>query len=365
MKPYQVYLFSDESKIPDFLPSEPVFVYENKRYLNFLVFDCFHLKNSEHLKDSAKLNIDVNGITATEGGMRTMEELRQAMNEVKKVESLLLFPDEVAAIFATLSIFGPKTRFFIDYETSPSISAVLQYRNVEYYNHRDLDQLNKLMSAKSEKVIVIDGIYEWLGTMGPVNDLVKIAKEHDCIIIGNEINTFGFLGRHGRGFIDLLNLYDEISFEIGSFSKFLGGFGCYIGTKKYLINKIRENTAGIFYPLPQFMLSVNLAGLELIKTEKNKNDMFQKLWKNSRYFITRLKQIGFSTLSETPIVVVSFKNNEEAGEFAKKLFFEQIIVAKNRERVRLCLSVEHSKEDLDCCLDRFESLGKSLGIIGP
>ncbi len=365
MKPYQVYLFSDESKIPDFLPSEPVFVYENKRYLNFLVFDCFHLKNSEHLKDSAKLNIDVNGITATEGGMRTMEELRQAMNEVKKVESLLLFPDEVAAIFATLSIFSPKTRFFIDYETSPSISAVLQYRNVEYYNHRDLDQLDKLLSAKSEKVIIIDGIYEWLGTMGPVNDLVKIAKEHDCIIIGNEINTFGFLGRHGRGFIDLLNLYDEISFEIGSFSKFLGGFGCYIGTKKYLINKIRENTAGIFYPLPQFMLSVNLAGLELIKTEKNKNDMFQKLWKNSRYFITRLKQIGFSTLSETPIVVVSFKNNEEAGEFAKKLFFEQIIVAKNRERVRLCLSVEHSKEDLDCCLDRFESLGKSLGIIGP
>ena len=363
MKPYQAHLFSDESKIPDFLPSEPIFVYENKRYLNFLVFDCFHLRNNEYLKNSAKLNIDANGITATEGRMRTFEELRKAMNEIKKVESLLLFPDEVAALFATISIFGPKTTFFVDYETSPSINAVLQYRNIEYYNHKDLDQLDKLMSAKTEKVIVIDGIYEWLGSMGPINDLVKIAKENDCIIVGNEINTFGFLGRHGRGFVDLLNLYDEMNIEIGSFSKFLGGFGCYVGAKRYLINKIKENTIGIFNPLPQFMLSVNLAGLEIIGTEKGKGDMFQKLWKNSRYLITRLKQIGFSTLSETPIVVVSFKNNEEAGEFIKKLFFEQIIVAQNRERVRLCLSVEHSKEDLDYCLDKFESVGKGLGII--
>ncbi len=362
MKPYQVHLFSDKNKIPDFLPSEPIFVYENKKYLNFLVFDCFHLKNNEYLKDSAKLNIDASGITSSEGRIKIMDELRKAMYEIKKIDSLLLFPDEVSTLFATISIFGPKTTFFVDYETSPSIIAVLQYCNIEYYSHHDIEKLNKLLSAKSEKVIVIDGIYEWLGNLSPVNDLVKIAKDNNCIIIGNEINSFGFLGRHGRGFIDLLNLYDEINIEIGSFSKFLGGFGCYVGAKRYLINKIKENTMGVLSPLPQFMLSVNLAGLELIKTEKGKNDQFQKLWTNSRYFINRLKQIGFSTLSETPIVVVSFKNNEEAGEFTKKLFFEQIIVAQNKERIRMCLSIEHSKEDLDYCLDKFEAIGKDLGI---
>ena len=54
MKPYQVHLFSDDKKIPDSLPAEPVFVYENKRYLNFLVFDCFHLRNNEVLRGVAK-----------------------------------------------------------------------------------------------------------------------------------------------------------------------------------------------------------------------------------------------------------------------------------------------------------------------
>jgi len=363
MKPYQVHLFTDENKIPIYLPSEPIFVYENKRYLNFLIFDCFHLKNNDYLKEAAKINIESNGIVSTDGRIETKEELQMAMSEIKKVDSLLVFPDEISALFATSSIFGPKTCFFIDYETSPSITAVLQYRNVEYYNHNDLKQLDKILSAKSEKVIVLDGVYEWVGSVGPVNDIVKIAQGTESVIIGNEFNSFGFLGRNGRGFIDLFNLYDLINIEIGSFNKFLGGFGCYVGAKKYLINKIRDNMIGVANPLPQFMLSVNLAGLELIKMERNKKSMFQKLWQNSRYFITRLKQIGFSTLSETPIVVVSFKNNEEAGEFTKKLFFEQIIVAQNKERIRLCLSVEHSKQDLDYCLGKFESIGKNLGIL--
>lgn len=363
MKPYQVHLFSDEDKIPVFLPPEPFFVHENKRYLNFLGFDCFYLKNHEYLKEAARLSIESGGITSTDGRIRIMEDLQRAMLEIKQVDSLLLFPDEITAHFAMFSIFDPKTTFFVDYETSSSIIAVLQHRNVEYYNHHDLEHLEKLLRAKSEKVMVIDGVYEWIGNISPVNELIKRAEDNDCFIIANEMNSFGFLGRNGRGFVDLFNLYNVINIEMGSFSKFLGGFGCYIGAKKYLINKIRENTASVLVPLPQFMLSVNLAGLHIINIEKERKKMHQKLWKNSRYFISRLKQIGLSTLSETPIVVVSFNNDEEAGQFTKKIFFEQIIVAQNKERIRLCLSIEHSKDDLNYCLDKCESIGKELGII--
>lgn len=363
MKPYQVHLFTDKDKIPVFLPCEPFFVYENKRFLNFRVCDCLYLKNHEYLKEVAKLDIESGGITSTDRRVKIMEDLERAMLEIKKVNALLMFPDEISAHHAMFSIFDSKTTFFVDYATSPSIIAVLQYRNIEYYNYHDLEQLDRLLSAKSEKVIVIDGVYEWIGNISPVNDLIKVAKDNECFIVANEVNSFGFLGRNGRGFIDLFNLYDVVNIEVGSFSKFLGGFGCYVGAKKYLINKIRENIIDILNPLPQFMLSVNLAGLYIIRTEKERKKIFQKLWKNSRYFISRLKQIGLSTRSETPIVVISFNNDEEAGQFTKKLFFEQIIVAQNKERIRLCLSIEHSKEDLNYCLDKLESIGKELGIL--
>jgi 7-keto-8-aminopelargonate synthetase-like enzyme len=363
MKPYQVHLFSDGSKIPDFLPSEPYFIYEDKKYLNFIVYDCFHLRNNEYLKDVARLEIKENGIVPAGERSDVMSQLEKRMFEIKKLDSIIIFPDEAGALLALFSIFDGKTTFFADYETSASILAVLQHRNIEYYDHNNLEQLGKLLSAKSEKVMIVDGIYDWLGKVAPVNDLMKLANDNECMIIGNEISSFGLLGREGRGFIDFFNLYEAVNIDIGSFSRFIGGFGCYIGAKKYLINKIRENTTELLKPLPQFMLSVDIAGLELIRSDRSKNVKIQTLWKNSRYMITRLKQLGYESESSTPMVVVKFKNNEEAGEFTKRLFFSQVIVAQNKERIRLNLSVEHTKEDIDYCLGQFEAIGQELGII--
>jgi len=363
MKPFQVHLFNEEGKIPESVPPEPSFVYGNKRYLNFLHFDCLHLKNSEYLKETARMNIEARGIVPTDARAETMANLQDEMFDVKRLESLLIFPDEVSMMFALISIFGPKTTFFVDYEASASLVNVLQYRHIEYYDFRDLDQLSKMLSAHVEKVMFVDGIYEWLGNIAPVSNIVKLARDSECIIVANELNSFGLLGREGRGFVDLCNLYEDINIDIGSFSKFLGGFGCYLGAKKYLINKIRENIGYITDFVPQFMLAVNLAGLETIKEKTKSKNVYNKLWKNSRYLITNLKQIGFETVSETPLVVVSFSNNEEAGEFTRRLIDEQIIAAQRKERIRLCVSVEHSKEDLDFCLHKFEVIGNALGIV--
>jgi glycine C-acetyltransferase len=360
MKPYQTHLFEGEITTPGYISLEPIFVYENKRYLNFLNLDCLYRKNNEYLKETAKTSIESDGIVSAHG---SLTDLQKTMADIKRFESLLLFPDELSAFFAVFSICGPDTAYFVDYETSPTVNAVLQNRHIQYYSHTDLDQLTNLMSTEKGKVIIIDGLYEWIGSISPANDLVKIARDNESIVIINEINSFGFVGRDGRGFIDLFNLYDQINIEVGSFSTFLGGFGCYVGAKKYLINKIKENIASIYTPLPEFMVTVNCAALEFIKQGKLSKNITEKLWKHSRYCISRLKQLGFKTSSETPIIVISFTNDEEADELKKRLLREQIIIAQNKERIRMCLSVEHSKDDIDYCIGKFELIGKELGII--
>ena len=363
MKPFQVHLFGEEGKVPESVPLEPSFVYGNKRYLNFLHCDCLHLKNSDILRETARANIEAQGIVPTESRAEIMTDLQEIMWDVKRLESLLFFPDEISMMFALISIFGSKTTFFIDYETSPSLINVLQYRHTEYYDFHDLDGLSKLLEAHAEKVMVVDGAYEWLGSIAPIAELVKLARDNECIVVANELNSFGLLGREGRGFVDLANVYEDVNIDFGSFSRFLGGFGCYLGAKKYLVNKIRENIGYITDFVPQFMLAVNLAGLEVIKDKTKNKDIYNRLWKNSRYFITNLKQMGYETVSETPLVVVPFSNNEEAGEFTRRLIDEQIIVGRKKERIRLCVSVEHSKEDIDFCLHKFEVIGNALGIV--
>ncbi|MEO0185496.1 MAG: hypothetical protein ABIL22_02070 [candidate division WOR-3 bacterium] len=365
MKPYQVNLFSEEDKSPIFLPSEPVFVYNNKRYINFSVFDCFNRHNNEYLNETARLNITNHGLLDIRNPDNLMTELAKEMTEFKKLDSIIIFPDEISAVYALFSIFNSNTVFLVDYETSASICALLQYRNVEFYNHRDLQQLTKILTIHSDKAIIIDGLYEWLGYTGPIGDIARIAKENQTVIIANELNSFGLLGRDGRGFVDLLNLYEDIVIEIGSFSKYIGGHGTYIGAKKYLINKITENAENVYVPMPKFMLAVNIAGIELLKNESRNRTLSSKLWTNSRFFINRLKQIGLNTMSETPIVTVIFNNNEEAQTFAKFLYNDGIIVSVNKERVRMILSIEHSRTDLDYTLDRIETHFRSMGIIYP
>jgi glycine C-acetyltransferase len=360
MRPYQVHLFTNEEGLPESLPSAPYFTYEDKRWLNFSSLDCFNLRGSELTKEVVKSNIDTAGIGFIKGRTETLKKLENLMSRIKKFESLMIFPDEFALSFALFSIFGQKSTFFIDYETSPSIITVLQNHNVEYYSHHDPNQLNKLLSARSERVLIVDGLYEWTGTIAPASELLDIAKANECIIIANELSSFGLLGREGRGFVDLFNLYDEINIEIGSFSKILGGFGSYIGMKKYLINKIKENIYWAHNSLPQFMLAVNLLGIESMAGRKKK---LIKLWKNSRYFITGLKQRGFKTKSDTPIVIVNFNNNNEAIQFQRELFPEQVIVDQYKEKIRLGISIEHSKEDLEFVLEKFETVGKDLGIL--
>ncbi len=365
MKPYQVNLFVDQEQTSIFLPSEPVFIHNNKKYLNFTLIDCFNRRNSEYLNEAARLNIDSHNVVDLRNPDDYMNELKNTLIEFKKLDSTIIFSDEISAIYALFSIFDSKTKFFIDYETSPGIFLVLQYRNIEFYNPRDLEQLSKLMATYTDKVIVIDGLYEWLGCSGPVNELIKIAKENQAVVIANELNSFGLLGRDGRGFVDLFNLYEDINLEIGSFNRYIGGYGAYIGAKKYLINKINENTNGFYMSVPKFMLAVNIAGIELLKDENKNRQAFSKLWTHSRFFINRLKQIGLKTMSETPVIVIILNNNQEAETFSKRLFADGIITNTNKERIRMVLSIEHSRADLDYTLDRIEAHFKDMGIVYP
>lgn len=362
MRPVQVHLFADDNRIPQHLPDEPVFFYENKRYLNFASFDCLHLRNHDYLKEAAKLAIDQHGLTIGTGPGKAEAALVQAMNAFKKTEDLLLFPDEISAVFYVLSIFGEKTTFFVEYETSPAIAAVVPSRSVEFYRRDDPEQLRKLISARSERVLFVDGIYEWSGSISPMNDLIAVAREFGCFVVANEISSFGFLGRDGRGLIDFFNLYDDVNLEVGGFQRFLGGFGAYVAGKKYLLRKIEDNITGHEVALPEFMNAVNRAGLDFLQDEKVNKRMIQGLWSQSRYAITRLRQDGFNTPSDTPIIVVCLGNEEEARSLARRLFDDGLIVGQKRERIRLILSIEHTKEDIDFCLDRLLVDARQLGI---
>ena len=76
--------------------------------------------------------------------------------------------------------------------------------------------------------------------------------------------------------------------------------------------------------------------------------------------------------TQTPITPVMLGEASLASEFSKRLFDRGVFamsigyptVPRGKARIRVMLSADHTREDLDKGLEAFETVGRELGIIG-
>ncbi|MFH0737250.1 MAG: glycine C-acetyltransferase [Candidatus Micrarchaeota archaeon] len=246
------------------------------------------------------------------------------------------------------------------------------------YKHNDASDLEaklKEVSARPNKpnriLIVTDGVFSMDGDIAPLDKIVELAERFDAVTYVDDAHGDGVLGDHGRGIVNHFRLEGRVDFEMGTFSKGFGTMGGLIATsktnKQYLLNKSRTwLLTGSHGPAT---VAASIAALELLE-ESDK--LVRKLWRNTKYFKKRLKELGFDTgRSETPITPVMTYDAGKATQMSKKLYEEGVyalpivfpMVAKDKARIRTMITAEHSKEDLDFALSKIEKAGKELGII--
>jgi glycine C-acetyltransferase len=112
-----------------------------------------------------------------------------------------------------------------------------------------------------------------------------------------------------------------------------------------------------------------LAAIDVLESEP---ELIARLWDNARYFKAGLERLGFDTgRSETPITPVIVGAGALAHQLSDRLFEEGVFamgigfptVPEEKSRVRTIVTAEHSREELDTCLDAFDRVGRELAII--
>ncbi len=244
------------------------------------------------------------------------------------------------------------------------------------YKHKDVQDLEaKLREAKTKPhkriIIVTDGVFSMDGDIAPLDKIVQLAQQYDCVTYVDDAHGDGVLGENGRGISSHFKVEGKVDFDMGTFSKGFGTMGGYIaGTKtvkKYLLNKSRTwLLTGAHSPA---VAAASIAALELLeKSDK----LVRKLWRNTKYYKKRVKELGFDIgASETPITPIMTYDSGKAREMSKKLFDEGVfalpivfpMVAKDKARIRTMINADHSREDLDFAIEKIERVGKELGII--
>ena len=125
---------------------------------------------------------------------------------------------------------------------------------------------------------------------------------------------------------------------------------------------------------PPSVAATCIAAFDILETEPER---IERLWTNTRYFQGELQRVGFNIggvttpATETPITPVIVGEGRKAMEFSRALFDEGVMgtgiafptVPEGKARIRLILTSEHTKAQLDQALETLERVAKRMGIL--
>ena len=241
------------------------------------------------------------------------------------------------------------------------------------YSHNDMGELENILNNhknSDRKLIITDGVFSMDGDIAPLDEITKLAEEHDAMIFVDDCHGEGVLGE-GKGIVSHFGLQGRVNFEVGSYSKALGVQGGILAgsddVRRHALNHSRSWL--LSGSQPPAVAAAQKASIEVLMSEP---EHVEKLWNNTNYFRENLQSLGFDTgASETPIIPVICGESKIAQAMSRELRNEGVMVgaivfpmvAANKARVRAQMSAGLCREDIDIVLSAFEKCGKKIGLI--
>jgi glycine C-acetyltransferase len=244
-----------------------------------------------------------------------------------------------------------------------------RYKNCDM---ADLEEQLKAAQKQRFRLIVTDGVFSMDGFVAPLDKICDLADKYNAMVMVDESHASGFIGKTGRGTIELKNVMDRVDIVTGTLGKALGGaMGGFTSAKKEIVEMLRQRSRPYLFSnsLAPHIVGASIAVLDMLSET---TDLRDKLEWNVNYFKQGIKKVGLEIKEgDSAIVPVMLYDAKLAQEFAAKLLNEGIyvigffypVVAKGQARIRVQLSAAHEKEHLDKALAAFEKVGKELSVI--
>jgi len=187
----------------------------------------------------------------------------------------------------------------------------------------------------------------------------------------DEAHSLGVLGKTGRGIEEYYGMSDVIDIKMGTLSKTIPSVGGYIAGKKDLVEYLRHASRAYIFSaaLPPAQAAAAKAAFEVILEEPWR---VEKLQKNSKQFISGLKERGFETLfTQTAIVPVICGTDETAYRMTREVqhhdtFVLPVVspaVPPGLARLRATVTAAHETDEIEHAMDIIYEAGKLEGVV--
>jgi glycine C-acetyltransferase len=358
---------------------------EGKEVLNFCSNNYLGLSSHSLVLKAAKDAIDTHGFGMSSvrficGTQDIHKTLEHKISEFLHAEDTILY---AAAFDANGGVFEPllgeQDAIISDELNHASIidgvrlCKAMRYR-YKNNNMADLEEQLKAAAAAGArfKLIVTDGVFSMDGYVAQLDKICDLADKYDAMVMVDECHATGFIGKTGRGTIELKNVLGRVDIITGTLGKALGGaMGGFTSGRKEIIELLRQRSRPYLFSnsLAPSIVGASIAVFDLLSKTTELRD---KLEANINQFKTGIKAAGFDIRDgDSAIVPVMLYDAKLAQQFADKLLEEGIyvigfffpVVPREQARIRVQLSAAHDPAHIEKAIAAFTKVGHELGVL--
>lgn len=358
---------------------------DGSKVLNFCANNYLGLSSDPRVCEAAKRAIDTHGFGMSSvrficGTQDIHKELEEKIAEFHHTEDTILY---AAAFDANGGVFepllGPDDAIISDALNHASIIDGVRLCKAARYRYANDDmadleaQLQKAQAANHRfKVIVTDGVFSMDGYVAQIDKICDLADQYDALVMVDECHATGFIGKTGRGSIELRNALGRVDIITGTLGKAMGGaMGGFTTGRKEIIEMLRQRSRPYLFS-NSLAPSIVGASLEVFNMLSESTELRDRLEENTAYFKAGMRRVGLPIKDgESAIVPVMLGDAKLSQVMANRLLEEGIyvigffypVVPKGEARIRVQLSAAHTREQLDRAIEAFRKVGDELGVL--
>ncbi len=247
-----------------------------------------------------------------------------------------------------------------------SKAARYRYRNGDM---ADLEEKLREASGARTRMIATDGVFSMDGYLAKLPQICDLAEKYQAMVMVDDSHAVGFMGAHGRGTHEYLNVMGRVDVLTGTLGKAMGGAsGGYTSGRREIVQLLRQRSRPYLFSntVPPAVVGASLKVLDLLAGSA---DLRERLLANTTYFRRAMAEQGFEILpGEHPIVPIMLGDAKLAVRMAERLLekgvyviaFSYPVVPQGKARIRAQMSAAHSREELEFAVKMFAEVKASL-----
>ncbi|MFT7434757.1 MAG: glycine C-acetyltransferase, partial [Psychromonas sp.] len=227
---------------------------EDQEVLNFCSNNYLGLSSHPDVINTAIETINSHGFGMSSvrficGTQDIHKELEQKTAAFLEAEDCILY---AAAFDANGGVFEPllgsDDAIISDELNHASIIDGVRLCKAERYRYKnsnmvDLEAQLKASSHCKKVLIVTDGVFSMDGSIAQLDKICDLADRYEAMVMVDECHATGFVGKTGRGTIELKNVMGRVDIITGTYGKALGGAsGGFTAARGEIVELLRQKS---------------------------------------------------------------------------------------------------------------------------